>query len=330
MVLFVFTVPATGAMRLQERSLYVANNNPGATSAYTLSFRYMSPTPVGSVDLLFCTDPIPYHPCDVPAGLDVSNAALAEQLGETGFTISTQTTNRIVMSRTNTSMSAMGASYRFVNMKNPTETNQAFSIRMKTHVSQDATGLQIDFGSVRAQISNPVEITTQVPPMLIFCVAEEVMNNCAGTNDNYYTDMGDMSDKSTLTAQSQMAVGTNASGGFAITANGYPLSAGSSVVSSPEQPTESRVGENQFGINLVENNTPSVGKDPEGQWANAVPAPDYSVANKYKYVPGDVVAFSPNVSLMKKFTVSYIINTDPNLRAGVYTTTITYMASGRF
>jgi len=317
-------------MRLQERSLYVADNNPGAISAYTLSFRYMSPTPVGSVDLRFCTDPIPYHPCDAPAGLDVSSAALSDQVGETGFSISTQTTNRIVMSRTNTSMSAMGSSYKFVNIRNPTDTNQAFSIRMTTHSSQDATGFQVDFGSVRAQVTDAIEITTQVPPMLIFCVAEEVVDNCGGTNDNYYTDMGDLNDKTTLTAQSQMAVGTNASGGFAITANGYPLSAGSSVLASPEQPTESRLGENQFGINLVENTVPSVGKDPEGQWANAVAAADYAIANKYKYVPGDVVAFSPNVSLMKKFTVSYIINSREDLRAGVYTTTITYMASGRF
>jgi hypothetical protein len=173
-------------------------------------------------------------------------------------------------------------------------------------------------------------LETQVPPMLVFCVAQQVEDNCVGTNDNFYTDMGELSSKTTLTAQSQMAVGTNASGGFAITANGIPMSAGTSVIDSPTTPTESKQGTNQFGINLVANNTPAVGEDPDGIWANAITSPDYGIPNHYKYVPGDVVAYSPNVSLMKKFTVSYIVNSSESLRAGVYTTTITYIASGRF
>jgi hypothetical protein len=201
---------------------------------------------------------------------------------------------------------------------------------MQSFASSDATGSQVDFGSVKGQVTSDVTIQTQVPPMLVFCLAEEVNDNCAGTNENNYTDMGELSSNKTLTAQSQMAVGTNASGGFAITANGYPMSAGSSVIDSPSVPTESKPGTNQFGMNLVENNAPSIGKNPEGEWANAVASSDYSIANKYKYVPGDTVAFSPNVSLMKKFTVSYILNSNPNLRAGVYSTTVTYIASGRF
>ncbi|RYE15684.1 MAG: hypothetical protein EOP51_26645 [Sphingobacteriales bacterium] len=127
-----------------------------------------------------------------------------------------------------------------------------------------------------------------------------------------------------------MAVGTNASGGFAITANGTPMSAGMNVIDSPTSPTESVQGTNQFGLNLVANDAPIVGSNPEGEWANAIPSPDYSLPNRYKYVSGDVVAYSPNVSLMKKFTVSYIVNSSKNLKAGVYSTTITYIASGRF
>jgi hypothetical protein len=89
-------------------------------------------------------------------------------------------------------------------------------------------------------------------------------------------------------------------------------------------------GTNQFGINLVENTVPAIGGNPEGTWANAIPSADYGIPNKYKFVSGDVVAYSPNVSLMRKFTVSYILNSSKDLRAGVYTTTITLIASGRF
>jgi len=330
LVLFIFIAPASAALRFQERSLYMDSTLPGATTSYEVSFRYMSPQPVGSVDMLFCVDPIPYHACVAPPGLDVSNAALTNQTGESNFAILSKTTNRIVLSRTTSSIPTMGSSYKFDNIINPTDASQSFSIRLKSLATSDGSGAQIDFGSVKGQVTDGLAIATQVPPMLIFCLAQEVAYNCGGTNDTFYTDMGTLDSKSTLKAQSQMAVGTNASGGFAITANGTSMSAATNVIESPETPTESTPGRNQFGINLVENNEPTVGQNPEGEWANAIASPDYSIPNMYMYVPGDVVAYSPNVSLMKKFTVSYILNASPSLRAGVYTTTMTFIASGRF
>lgn len=303
---------------------------PGETTSYEVSFRYMSPQVVGSVDLLFCNDPIPYHPCVTPTGLDVSNAVLSSQLGEAGYSISSQSTNHIVLSRAPSMIMSGTSTYNFSNIVNPTDETQAFSIRLRTHSSTDASGAQIDFGSVRGQVTEAVVLETQVPPMLIFCLAEEVASDCTNTNENYYTDMGALGESSTLTAQSQMAVGTNASSGFVITANGGSMSAGTNVIDSITTPAASQPGTNQFGINLVANDSPTIGNDPEGTWTNAVPASDYGTPNRYKYVPGDVVAFSPNVSLMKKFTVSYIVNARHDLQPGVYTTTITYIASGRF
>ncbi len=322
--------PVSAAKRLQDRSIYMNSTEAGASTFYRISFRYMSADPVGSVELLFCEDPIPHHPCVTPAGMNVAGASMAEQAGETGFTLASASTNRLVLQRSPSAPSGSRAAYTFNGMVNPVVTGSAFAVRLKTFASTDASGPQIDFGSMRAEITEPIRIESQVPPMLIFCLAQEVQYNCAGTNDIYYSDMGELSPSSTLTAQSQMAVGTNASGGFAITANGAPLSAGTKVISSLGQPTESRQGENQFGINLVANTAPNVGVDPEGEWANAVASTDYGQPDKYKFQSGDVVAYSPNVSLMKKFTVSYIVNSSPNLKAGVYTTTITYIASGRF
>ena len=330
LALLVFVSPVSAAMRLQERSLYMQTSEPGATTSYTLTFRYMTPAPVGSVDMLFCIDPIPYHPCVTPPGLDASNVTLAAQDGETGYSILSKSTNHIVLSRPPALVASSGSSYKLDNIVNPTDVDEAFSIRLKTLGSSDGTGAQIDFGSVRAQVASGIVIETQVPPMLIFCVAEEVEDNCASTNETYYTNMGQLDTTSTLVAHSQMAVGTNASGGFAITAIGSPPTAGTTVVDSPSEPTASNPGTTQFAINLVANSDPAIGRDPEGTWANAVTMPDYGIPNQYKYTSGDVVAYSPNVSLMKKFTVSYILNAGNNLRAGVYSTTITYIASGRF
>lgn len=332
LVLFIFVVPAGATTRFENRGLFMQSTLPAATTSYVLSLDYMTPEPVGSLDMLFCVSPIPYDPCVKPAGLDVSDAVLSAQTGETGFTISQITDNHIVLSRAPVMIAGTGSksSYTFDNIINPTDQTKSFSIRLKSHTASNATGPLIDFGSVKGQVGDGIVIETQVPPMLIFCVAEEVSEDCSENNGTYFTDMGGLSTDQTLTAQSQMAVGTNASAGFAVAVHGNPLTAGTNVIDNLETPTESRTGRNQFGINLVENNETGVGKDPEGDWANAVPSPDYAQANRFKYNPGDVIAYSPNVSLIKKFTVSYIVNVSPSLRAGVYTTTINFVASGRF
>jgi hypothetical protein len=330
LALLVFVTPTSAALRFQERSLYIGDSQPSAVTDYTISWRYMSPDAIGSVDILFCQDPIPYHDCITPAGFSATSATLTNQTGEVGFAISSKSANHIVLSRQSTAITSPLSSYTFSGVVNPSDESQAFAVRLRSHASTNATGPQIDFGSVRGQVANGVVIETQVPPMLIFCLAQEVAQNCVNTNDTYYTNMGTLEPTTTLVAESQMAVGTNASGGFAITANGSPPSAGTTAITPLQTPTVNTPGTNQFGINLVANNEPAIGDDPEGEWANALPSPEYSLPNRYKYVPGDVIAFSPNVSLMKKFTVSYILNAQPSLKAGVYTTTITFIASGRF
>lgn len=332
LVVFIFVTPASAATRLQERGLYMRDNTPGAVTDYTVSFKYATPESVGSIDMLFCIDPIPYMPCEVPPGLDISQATLSDQTGSGGYSISTKTSNRIVLSRTpGIPVTGVMSTYTLSGIKNPTDEDRAFSIRLKTLASTDGSGDQIDFGSVRGQAQPGVVLETQVPPMLIFCVAEEVDDNCRQTNDNYYTDMGQLSKDSTLMAQSEMMAATNATNGFVITAVGTPLAAGTSVIDGLPSPTESIQGVDQFGINLVENNAPAIGGNSStGLWMNGAPTADYAMPNKYKYVSGDVVATSPSVNMFQKFTVSYVVNSSAQLKPGVYTTTITYIASGRF
>lgn len=332
LVLFVIIAPAGATTRFENRSLFMNSVTPSATTSYKVSLDYMTPEPVGSLDMQFCMSPIPYDPCVKPDGLNITGAVLSGQVGETGFALQVLSDTHILLSRPSSMIAGPGSksSYILSNVVNPKELSQAFSIRMKSFSSSDGSGPMIDFGSVRGDVGDGLSITTQVPPMLIFCAAEVVDENCLSTNENYFSDMGTLSKDNTLTAQSQFAVGTNASAGFIVTANGSPLAAGTNVIDGMSQPFVSLIGRNQFGINLVENSALNIGHDPEGTWMNATPTPDYGQPNKFKYTSGDVIASSPNVSLIKKFTVSYIVNVSPALRAGVYTTTITYIASGRF
>jgi len=206
----------------------------------------------------------------------------------------------------------------------------SFGARLSTYASSDGSGSLIDLGSVMTQATESAQLVSQVPPILIFCMAEQVSPSCDDIGNSNYTDMGTLSTTDTLRATSQMGVGTNASDGFVITANGTTLAAGTNIIEELKTPTESIPGKQQFGLNLVANDNPDVGQDPDGDSVNALPLPNYAIPNKFMFKDGDVVASAPNVSLIRRFTTSYIVNAPGDLRAGTYTTSITYICTGRF
>lgn len=329
-VLILSVQSASAVTRFYDRSLFIGTSEPGATTSYTVTFGYHTLTTIGSIDMLFCNDPIPTDPCDPPQGLDVSHAVLSSQTGETGFSIATQTTNHIVLSRPPAAVGSEMSSYTFSGIVNPTDTSQSFSIRLSDYSSSNATGSLIDLGSVVSQVQEGLEFETQVPPILTFCLAEQVTQNCATSNGGNNSDLGNLDPNTTLTATSQMAVGTNAAIGYTITMYGTTMSAGAHGITALTTPTASVPGTNQFGVNLVANTSPSIGSDPDGASPNAVLGADYDTPNKFAFDSGQVVASAPNVSLVKRYTISYIVNSAANLTPGVYTTTLSFICTGRF
>jgi hypothetical protein len=323
---------AANVIRLQDRSMLVVNPGPGVATDLIISFTYTTPEPIGSVEILFCLSPIPDDPCTKPAGLDASNVVLSSQTGETGYTIQTRTANRIVLTRSPAATSGLPSTYRFSNFINPTSNQRSYGARLSTHLSTNASDPPpyVNLGSVLQQTTNGVDLATQVPPILIFCLGAEVTADCEETDGGWYSDMGTLDPTQTLKAKSQMAAATNATDGFSITANGTTMQAGTSVIKALNAPQVSRPGAAQFGLNLRENTNPDIGADPDGSWNNGTPTPDYNIPDQFTYRDGDVVASSPAVNLQRRFTVSYIVNSPANLRPGVYSTTITFICSGRF
>jgi len=326
----IFTAQATVVIRFEPRSMFVYDINPGATTKYDISLTYTTLTTVGSLDMLFCISPIPSEPCVVPTGLDLTNAVLANQTGEIGYAMTVLAPNHLLLSRTPAVVGPTPSVYTIDNVVNPTSATHSFSARLSDYASSDASGPIIDLGSVVSQVTDAILIETQVPPQLIFCVAAQVMLNCNGTSGGNYADMGNLKPDETLRATSQMAAGTNATAGYSIVVYGTTMTAGSHVINALVTPTASAAGNSQFGMNLVANTDPVLGNDPDGSFTNAVVNPDYATPNMFTYRDGDEVASAPNVSLIRRFTVSYIVNSPPDIRAGVYTTTLTYICTGRF
>jgi hypothetical protein len=329
----VFTSQASAVIRFTNRSLFIQDPSPGVTTQYKISLTYTTQTTVGSIDMLFCggiNSPIPTEPCNPPDGLDLSNAILSDQTGETGYTLNILAPNHIVLSRNPDVVGQTPSTYTLDNVVNPTDMSHSFAVRLSDYASSDASGPLIDLGSVVSAINLGVTIETQVPPMLLFCVGQAVDLGCISTNGIHYQNLGNLSPDTPLYTQSQMSAATNASGGYVITANGPTMEAGTHVIDALSTQTASAPGNSQFGINLRENSSPQVGEEPVGASNNAVIAPGYDMPNVYQYHDGDVLASADGVSLFRRFTVSYVINVPPNLLPGDYTTTITYICTGRF
>lgn len=323
-------VHKASAAPLDNRSMFISTSEASAEAYYIISFEYPPGGVVGALKFKFCTNPLISMPCTAPPGLDVSNATLAAQTGETGFGLTSQTANEVILSRTPTGVSGTYATYRLDNIINPSDENKTFYARITDHYNQDASDAPIDEGAVTASTAPQVTLTTEVPPILVFCVAAVIHDpQCIDTEGNY-ADVGELSHSRTATTTSQMLAFTNAQYGYAITASGQTMTSGVRSIPAPSNPTESLQGVSQFGVNLVANTSPAIGASPEGDGTNAIANANYAVANRFMYQNGDVLVSAAGASAARKFTTSYIVNVSSEQPPGIYSTTISYVCTAGF
>lgn len=320
------------AVRFQNRGMYINSARGGDETYYIISLQYTTPDTVGSLRLEFCDNPIPSMACNVPVGLDVSNATLAAQSGETGFAIDAgqHTQNLIVLTRTPSMTGNALSSYRFDNMRNPDGTHQDFYVRMTSHSSTDGSGPLIDYGSVTATTTPEIELTTQVPPILIFCVAQQINDDECTDMQGNFVDFGELSPDQTYTTSSEIFARTNAFHGYSIAVTGTTMTSGWKSIPAITTPTESFQGVGQFGINLADNSSPDIGAVPTGPGTNGNVIAPYDTPNKFLFNSGDIVATSDGVTRSRKYTASYVVNVPVDQQPGVYSTTITYVCTAGF
>jgi hypothetical protein len=139
---------------------------------------------------------------------------------------------------------------------------------------------------------------------------------------------GELSSSQTKYMTSQYSGATNDPGGYSTSLTGITMTSGSNFIPALNLPTNSQVGVSQFGMNLRANSIPGVGNDPSGVGTSAI-APDYASPNQFTFK--DQVLSSSNTSTdFNLFTVSYIVNITGSQPAGIYNTTLTYIATAAF
>ena len=358
----VFSGPDASAAQITARSLTlvgvtgVGGSMPGGNVNHRFTFTIPTlGTALGSVKFEYCTIATK-DACVTPTGMDASIITGLSDTGSgvTGWTVQAgSTANTVIVRRAAASNPASGnLVIQLNNIKNTTDVNKTFFVRITTHSSLNGTGAIVDSGSVAASTANPIVLSGIMPESLIFCTGADITVN-AGVPDCSTATSGVIefnqlfSPQDTATAISKMAASTNAFSGYAITVNGPTLVSGSSSIpamasGAADAPIARTRGISEFGMNLAAN-TVATSTTPVGAAVNPVPdglnlrgqaASDYSVADQFKYSNGDIVAASDNGGLgptnSQLYTVSYIVDVAGNLLAGTYSTTLTYICTPTF
>lgn len=329
-VLLTVTGTASASARLLEVSMTTSSNQPSDVATYKAAFQFKDTTTLGAIMIEFCSDtPIEDASCDPPAGMDVSAASLLSQSGETGFTLTSPAANQLFLSRTSAARQAAGAQYEFSNITNPAS-ESTYYVKVRTFADSAAAGSTVDFGAMAMALAKVINIESEVPPFLYFCVANTIPGpNCdSATGD--LVDFGEFSSARANTATNQMLVITNAATGYNIRVVGGDMASGSNVITALATSDTSRPGTLQFGMNLRANSTPSVGTNVVSGGGQGAATPLYDIPNTFRFVSGEVVASAPRPNNSDKYTASYLVNIPRNQAAGIYVTTLTFICLANF
>jgi hypothetical protein len=126
-------------------------------------------------------------------------------------------------------------------------------------------------------------------------------------------DLGTLSTAATATTTATFAIKTYLAHGYVVRLASDPPTAANHTLAAPSTPQSPAIGTEQFGINLVANNSPITFGDPPVQvpdntFSFGTVATDYATPDFYKYVKGDVIAESNRSSGQTDYTISFIYN----------------------
>jgi hypothetical protein len=319
------------ALKLSNRSVSISTSIPSATATHSFKITVASPDPIGSIEFQYCSNAALFSlPCNTPAGLNVNNAVLSEQTGNTGFSVDSNDTNSstLVISRASINAQETPSTYTFNDITNPSGNNTTTYVRISTYSSTDASGASIDTGAMAFSTNTNFEVGAYIPPFLNICVGVTVADDCSQSQGDSL-ELGILTPQDSSTATSQYAASTNSSSGYGVFLLGNTMTSGNNVIQPLSSTSASHPGTDEFGINLRKNTNPSVGVDPLGD-GTAEPYDGYNNPNLFSFVPGSMLSGSTESTDYNLMTVSYLTNVSSSQPPGVYNTTITYLASAQF
>lgn len=151
---------------------------------------------------------------------------------------------------------------------------------------------------------------------------------------NGSVNFGELEQNTTGTGTANVQVRTYLSSGYNMIIAGSAPKINSHTMATPNTPTPSTPGTEQFGINLVDNSSPDIGDNPEqvpdGSFSFGIPTANYNISNQFMYQNGAIVASSNTSSGQTNYTLSFIANMSKTTPAGVYTTDLSVVVVAAF
>lgn len=134
------------------------------------------------------------------------------------------------------------------------------------------------------------------------------------------SNLGVLTTEQTATKETTVQIRNYLSEGYTLQVIGDPPKYGDHALATSDTPEASDPGTEQFGINVVANTTPTVGKNPvqvpSGEFSFGAATEDYATPNRFMYASGDVIARSTMSSGRTDYTISMVINISNRTPAG--------------
>ena len=313
-----------------SRTVELSNDSASSISNYLVSFSLNNTTtPLATIEIQFCSNSsFISDPCDIPTGMVTTSAVLNSQTNNNGFVLNYGSNGTLLLNR-NASLPNGGLNYyQFTGITNPSYNGEYFA-RVRTFATADTSGPDIEYGGFALAITPSLTINGIVPPYISFCLAVTIPYLSCSVTIGDSLDLGDFQTYSSNSGTFQFLAASNSPTGYSVSVYGTTLTSGNYTIPALSTPSPPQYGVSQFGINLVANSQPNVGVNPVGD-NNAQPTADYDLANQFTFNNGDTVAIDPTNGTYTRFTNSVMVNIDKSQPAGVYSTTLTYIAVANF
>lgn len=344
-----------------SRSIELSDANPSDTNVtYTVGFTTATTGTIAGIVVDFCSnDPIIGDTCTAPTGFTVGTPTVSGQTSN----ISTLTTAASANTGRTLELTGTGASvpassvvgFSLTTATNPSAANTTFYARIFTFATTGAvttwagtangsstTGV-VDAGGIALSTSNALTVTAKVQEQLTFCLYTGA--NCAaggtavalGDSHGVLSSSGPYVDKST-----KYDIATNASSGAAVRVQGSTLTAGSFTIPGITPAATSSSSTSQFGMCNYESSgtalTPvsnyNTNCSTTTQTAGTGSTGGVGTSNFYfpaaaSTTYGDTIA-NVVAGASSTATVAFVGNISLTQQAGVYTTSLKFIATGTF
>jgi hypothetical protein len=339
--------------QVSSRSILMSSSAAGATNvAYQVNFTTVTNgQTVGSVVVEACANsPIIGDTCTAPTGFSFNKSTLTVNNVSgniTGLSVdstSNSTANRIVVTRTSGTVANGAVSFTLGNgttngITNPSSAVGTFYARILVLTTTDGTissgdeNDATDAGGVAISTANQLHVTAKVQESLLFCVYTDV--DCAtGGNDVTLGDANGVlaSNSTTYAANANFDVASNAVSGVSIRLKGDTLKSGSfsidpagaSCILDP-----SATNTEMFGMRMLTIPTGMTSTAPYNCSANHH-AFDNNGTTGTTSTFGQELAHTTGASDILSSTIEFAAKSSLTSEAGVYTTTLTLIATATY